>query len=300
MTSFEYGFMAERLLKAVVWTGVLALMFLVASPGLAGAQTVYPYGMYDTYNAYPYSTYSTYNAYPTYAIGNCAYLSTDLSLGSRGSEVLALQQFLVLQNYPGAGSWMLTSYFGRATEAAVRNFQRSRGLLQTGIVDRQTRESIQQYSCGTSGYQDPSYYPYQNPPVYPYQYSSPYQYPTSYPYSPYSYGYGVPLRIDSLSPQSGIGGSSLTLYGSGFDKISNTVRFGANAAVGAGSTNGTSLTLTVPNMPPGVYGVYITNGHGVSNSLAFTVTGYSSGYYGYYNHNYNYNCPSYSYPYGCY
>ncbi|RJQ35388.1 hypothetical protein C4556_00290, partial [Candidatus Parcubacteria bacterium] len=234
--------------------------------------------------------------------------SSDLSHGSKGSDVSSLQQFLVSQNYPGTGSWMVTGYYGRATEAAVRNFQAGSGLIQSGVVDRATRNAIRERSCGNYGYLGGV-----SGSQYPYQYA--YQYPSQYPYTypGYQYGYTIPLRLDSLSVTSGSAGTSLTLYGSGFEATYNTVRFGSNVAYGAGSTNGTSLTLTVPGMPPGVYPVTVTNGRGTSNSLSFTVIGspysyYNYGYnYGNYNYGYsypymntyNYGCGSYMYPYGC-
>ena len=49
----------------------------------------------------------------------CASISPTLSIGSRGAQVTALQNFLVSRNYPGGGNWMVTGYFGTATQAAV-------------------------------------------------------------------------------------------------------------------------------------------------------------------------------------
>jgi len=250
---------------------VFACALFVAGPGMVLAQA---------YNYYPYSGYG----YGNYSSGySCIYISSNLSLGSRGSEVSTLQQFLVNQNYPGAGSWMVTGYFGRATEAAVRTFQVSRGLLQTGIVDAATRSALGGSCFPGLG----AYYPYST-------YTSSYQ---VYPYN--SYPYVAPLRIDSLSTQSALAGTQLTIYGSGFDQYSNTVRFGTSAAAGTGSTNGTQITVTVPNMQPGTYGIYVTNGRGVSNSLAFTVTGNPYSYYNNYGYNYGNYYPynSYNYPY---
>ena len=285
---------------------VFALALFIAGPGIVAAQTYYS-------PAYSYSYVYT-NPYPGYnylpvqsGSYGCTIITSNLSYGSRGSEVSTLQTFLVSQHYPGDGAWMITGYFGRATEQAVRNFQAGRGLLQTGVVDWQTREAIRQASCGGAGYAyTASAYPY---------YSQ--QYPHQYNY-PYGYGYTAPLRLDSLSAYSASVGSSITLYGSGFDNTYNTVHFGNNAASGAGSANGTSLSIVVPNLPGGVYNVYVTNSRGTSNSLSFTSVGspytfYNYGYgnypYGYnygYPYNYlpaqagNYGCSNYAYPYGCY
>jgi peptidoglycan hydrolase-like protein with peptidoglycan-binding domain len=246
---------------------MLACALLVVGPSVVLAQTYYGY---SNYNVYGYGqTYSS-----------CTNLSSDLSNGSRGSEVSTLQQFLVNQRYPGTGNWMVTGYYGDATEAAVRNFQANRGLFQSGVVDWSTRNAIREYSCGGSGYLG-GLYGYNS-------YQQPYTYPA------YPHGYGISLRLDSLSTSSGVSGTTLTLYGSGFETTYNTVRFGASAAYGAGSLNGTSLTVTVPNMAPGVYPITVTNGRGTSNSLSFTVIGNP---YPYYNYGYNYGNYNYGYNY---
>ncbi|RJQ34069.1 hypothetical protein C4556_03480, partial [Candidatus Parcubacteria bacterium] len=73
---------------------MLACALLVVGPGIVLAQTYYGYS--GNNNMYGYGqTYSS-----------CTNLSSDLSHGSKGSDVSSLQQFLVSQNYPGTGSWM--------------------------------------------------------------------------------------------------------------------------------------------------------------------------------------------------
>src|ERR1043166_7246274 len=51
----------------------------------------------------------------------CPNLSRNLSLGSRGTDVIQLQQFLISQNLLASDS--ATGYFGRLTQAAVQKFQ---------------------------------------------------------------------------------------------------------------------------------------------------------------------------------
>ena len=75
---------------------------------------------------------------PTKVHAACTNLTRDLSVGSKGTDVRTLQQFLVSRNYPGGGSWMISGTYGRATEAAVRNFQRESRMNSTGRVDMQT------------------------------------------------------------------------------------------------------------------------------------------------------------------
>ena len=71
-----------------------------------------------------------------------AYVFTaNLSRGSSGTEVLALQKFL-------AGEGMLTAtpngYYGPQTEAAVVKFQAAHGVSQLGIVGPSTRAALNQ------------------------------------------------------------------------------------------------------------------------------------------------------------
>src|SRR3990167_5264278 len=97
---------------------------------------------------------------PSASYGVCTNLGRDLSVGSRSVEVTTLQNFLVSQNYPGGGSWMVTGYFGAATRQAVLNFQSQQRIAMTGIADAQTRAAIRGLTCGGSyqaPYPTPSY-----------------------------------------------------------------------------------------------------------------------------------------------
>jgi len=205
-------------------------------PSITLAQTYYTYpGFTSPSYTYPSYTYPSYS-YPSYGYG-CMYILTDLSYGSRGSEVLSLQQFLVNQGYPGTGSWMLTGYFGDATQAALRTFQASRGFLQSGVADAATRAAIMHVSClvGQGGY--PYSYQYQYPYTsypygyqYPYQhqYQYPYTYPCTYPYSMYcDQGASVASVTGPNSLPVGATGTwtlNLTSYGNQY--ITTSVRWG--------------------------------------------------------------------------
>ncbi|KKW08479.1 MAG: Peptidoglycan-binding domain 1 protein [Candidatus Kaiserbacteria bacterium GW2011_GWA2_49_19] len=208
----------------------------------------------------------------------CVALPQDMSQGSRGSDVTALQNFLLAQNYPGSGAWMVTGFFGSATRQAVLNFQSQKSLLATGIADGQTRVAIAASTCGgnnNSYVSTPSYNPVPIVNV-----STPsYAYPNS-----------GNVAISSLSVSAGPIGTSVTIYGSGFDPAYNNVYFGNTPIPGNVASNGNSLTFTVPAsfnsncsgygcylmnqfINPGVYPVYVTNTRGTSNSLMFSVTG---------------------------
>ncbi|MEK7106977.1 MAG: IPT/TIG domain-containing protein [Patescibacteria group bacterium] len=237
-------------------SGVIAVLGII-SPTIALSQSY----------SYPYMTGT-----------GCVTLARDLSVGSRGADVTSLQNFLLAQNYPGSGAWMVTGYFGQATRQAVLNFQLQGFIAGTGIADSQTRAAIASLTCGgnnpyvlNSGY-------YNTVPVVP-TVSPSYNYPNT-----------TNVFISSLSVTSGPIGTSVTIYGNGFDAVYNNVYFGNTPVSGNIASNGSSLTFTVPSSftsnctgygcqfnsryaNPGVYQVYVTNTRGTSNSLPFTVTG---------------------------
>lgn len=248
----------------------------------------------------------TYYSYAQTSSAVCANISTDLRLGARGSQVTALQQFLVGQNYPGSGSWMVTGYYGQATAAAVRNFQQLNGLPITGEVDFATRSAINRAGCtGTYGSYTPTYsYPttYTNPfsynysyPTYPYNntygsswygnYVNPnYTYGTSYYnqcgsfpyYYPCTNTYLTSVTLSSLTPLSGLPGTTVTLYGTGFDRVNNTVYVGGKTLTGIPSYNGNTLQFQIPaGMVGGPVSVSVAtpSAQATSNKLTFTIDG---------------------------
>jgi hypothetical protein len=78
---------------------------------------------------------------------------------------------------------------------------------------------------------------------------------------------------------SGTVGAAVTIYGSGFTANNNTVYLGSSVISNTYSSNGTSLTFTIPSISynnGGTYSLYVTNGNGVpSNTIQFNVTGSS-------------------------
>ena len=159
---------------------------------------------------------------------------------------------------------MVTGYFGAATQAAVRNFQQSQGLPMTGAVDAATAAAINRVSCGSNPINYSNYsngYNYNN--VIPYTYNNNY---------PYNNNYTGTLALISLSQNTGAPGTVVTVSGTGFDPVNNTLTFGTQTIAGIPSVNGTSLTFTVPS-----YGYSynsnqtvqfsITDSHGTSNSI---------------------------------
>lgn len=129
-------------------------------------------------------TYYSYSLYSNLSTNVCTNITRDLSYGARGSDVTQLQGFLINQNYPGSGGWMITGYFGASTQAAVRNFQRLQGLSQTGAADGATRAAIYRVSCGGNAYA-PNYYQSQYPYLYTLAQTNPFDYSYGNTYNNY-------------------------------------------------------------------------------------------------------------------
>ena len=84
-----------------------------------------------------------------------------------------------------------------------------------------------------------------------------------------SYTYQTPV-LQSLSPTSGPAGTTVTIQGSGFT-ASNTLVFNGTSMT-VNSTNGSTITFTVPNLSAGTYSLYVQNSNGISNTGLFTIT----------------------------
>lgn len=224
----------------------------------------------------------------TVSVNGCTTISQDLVRGSTdvltGGDVSRLQTFLVAQNYPGGGSWMITGYFGAATQQAVMNFQRQRGLVQTGAVDASTRAAMG-INCGIAS----SYIPSTNNTPYV-AFNSPY---VNY-VSSNQCGYGSANcsiagrpSINYMTPQTGAVGTMVTIYGTGFSRTGNAVHFGPGVIANVMSVDGTSISFTVPSQLYGYgsgatvlgsYNVSVTDAAGnVSNQIPFTVNSLTNG-----------------------
>jgi endoglucanase len=84
---------------------------------------------------------------------------------------------------------------------------------------------------------------------------------------------GSAPSIASLSPTSGLPGSSVVISGTSFGATqgSSTVTFGSVAAT-VTSWSSTSIAVVVPQLAAGAANVVVRNGAGASNVIAFTVT----------------------------
>lgn len=63
----------------------------------------------------------------------CPQLTRSLEFGSRGSDVVELQQFLIAQNM--LADDLATGYFGELTQAAVQTWQSTNGVVSSGTPD---------------------------------------------------------------------------------------------------------------------------------------------------------------------
>ena len=78
---------------------------------------------------------------------SCPTITSDLKVGSKGSQVTGLQVFLKSQGYFKATS---VPNYGAATQAAVKAFQKANKISQTGTVGPLTRAKIKSI-CSASG-----------------------------------------------------------------------------------------------------------------------------------------------------
>ncbi len=77
---------------------------------------------------------------------NCIDLKSNLKRYNESSDVLALQNFLVDKGFLNAKP---NGYFGNGTLSAVKKYQKSIGLSQSGQVFPLTRAAIKKETCGT-------------------------------------------------------------------------------------------------------------------------------------------------------
>ena len=68
-----------------------------------------------------------------------AFAYTELAKGSKGDEVVALQEALINQGYLNGKA---DGDFGKKTEAAIMAFQKASGLPETGVADEATQTAI--------------------------------------------------------------------------------------------------------------------------------------------------------------
>src|SRR3989344_569457 len=228
-------------------------------------------------------------------VSACASLSRDLSYGSRGSDVTTLQNFLVGQNYPGSGNWMITVYFGNVPVTGTFASDGSSITFSVPVSTPSSTTNCGRFSCLSTQYIGAGTYPIFVTNARGISNSLPFTVVAGGPVGcavygtsgVCSYGFGSyntygSATINNMYPMSGAVGSSITVIGSGFSRRNNTIHFGSGVITGITSNDGNSLSFPVPSqltgygsqtLSLGVYGISVTNENGAtSNTVPFTLT----------------------------
>lgn len=95
---------------------------------------------------------SSAQTYPTFGVVSGVF-TTQMDVGSTGSEVTKLQTFLAGNKaiYPEG---LITGYYGPLTEAAVMRFQGTYGISRVGRVGPQTLAQLNSLLSNTGGFGD--------------------------------------------------------------------------------------------------------------------------------------------------
>ncbi len=211
-------------------------------------------------------------AVPLYSFAVPDLFPRALRLGMLGEDVRALQVLLNTDSATrvaevGVGaSGNETNYFGPATKRAVAKFQnkyKSEILLPlgltvgTGFFGESTRIKANTLLVGVT-------LPKENP-ISPISTATPNT--VVLPATPSEFK-GVVVKTPSQ--YSGKPGTSITISGWGFTKDNNTINFGDSYQInGVKSFDGYNLSITVPNIPKGVYIVSVNNVDGASQTKTF-------------------------------
>lgn len=226
------------------------------------------------------STHATFAS-----LGACVDLSSNLSRGKESSLVNDLQNFLSRKGFLMVQP---NGYFGPSTERAVKAYQKSAGIIQTGAVFSLTRAAIKKETCGASsvpsltGSERPST-PSATSSVHPQIVATP------SPVSALQYPVPQPL-ISSIDKATFVSKATmdapLTIHGTNFSTSSNTLLLklqGSNRTYTIGtvaSSDGVTITASssftatqiscgsgcADYLPVGNYDVVVKNQGGESNT----------------------------------
>lgn len=202
--------------------------------------------------------------FPIFTFAQTEIFNRTLFLGIRGDDVRGLQKFLNTDTETsvansGAGSiGNETDYFGSGTKHAVIKFQEkySADILVpvglafgTGIFGEKTRAKVNALigdaSVSNSSQQKEA-----------------------------STTSVVAGKVIVMFPSqySGKPGTMITVSGSGFTSTDNTIYFDyEHAVIKAVSWNGQSITFRIPDIPKGIYSIFVKNVRGESNKDAFFI-----------------------------
>ncbi len=247
---------------------------------------------------YPYTTPFNYN-YNYTNNTNCYYTYPYTCNNYLNYNNVALSSFSVTTGLPGTSVTIYgsnfdyfnnTVYFG---QTPLMNIPSYNGTSLTFTVPSYvTAGTVGVYVVNSRGTSNTlnfavisTYSAYNCPGLSGYQY-------TYGSYGTYGYNYCPPnsgvIALTYLNPNSSAVGSTVTIVGSGFSQTGNTVRFGGGVITGLASSDGRTLSFTVPSQLVGgssdfvrqdTYNVSVSNfGGQTSNALPFTVTAGSGSY----------------------
>lgn len=191
---------------------------------------------------------------------SCVDLSQNLTLGSNGSDVTSLQNYLIGKGYLDAQ--YNTGYYGFLTAQAVGKLQIDLGIVSSanntayGLMGPRTRAAV---SCGGG--------------------TNATTIDTKETASPQPH-------ITEITPEVPVG-AQLLIFGDGFSGLENTVMIGninvpnvrgetIQRCLGGKACEGgfvpiDRIMLSVPNLAPGIYSLSLTNKHGTSNSMELKI-----------------------------
>lgn len=182
---------------------------------------------------------------------------SNLSVGSTGPDVTALQKFLVSNGFLVIPSGVSYGYYGSLTKTAVAKWQVANGISPAlgyfGPISRATLASLTVASSTVSAPSAPS--PNLSLEV-PFETDTP---------------YALGMRANRVMlfrafPYEVKPGDSITLDGSGFSKTLNKVYFNGSSPATATSTDGTVLKVSLPtSLSEGEYNLSVTNVLGSSD-----------------------------------
>ncbi|PIQ66669.1 MAG: hypothetical protein COV96_00270 [Candidatus Zambryskibacteria bacterium CG11_big_fil_rev_8_21_14_0_20_42_18] len=188
-----------------------------------------------------------------FATSTAASFTQNLTLGSRGTEVTALQQYLVAQGRLVIPAGVAFGYFGPLTKAALASWQAANGVLPAvgywGPISRARYNSVNvSTTTNDNNLSSNSTNTTSTPPLFNND-------------TPYAFG----IRADKVIifrafPFEVQSGDIITLEGSGFSRTANNVYFNGGYSLSATSTNGKIIRIQTPSsITEGEYKLFVSN-----------------------------------------
>src|SRR3989344_228391 len=177
--------------------------------------------------------------------------NTNLTVGSRGTDVVSLQQFLVAKGFLQMPPNVAYGYFGQLTRAAVAAWQKTNGIAPAagyfGPISRAAIVTETNTPLNLS--------------------------PSTEIDTPAALGMRAnQVMLFRAFPFEVRPGGVITLDGSGFSKTLNKVYFDNSHSVVATSSDGVTLEISVPTaLAEGEYKLSVSNAWGSSENLNITI-----------------------------